>query len=86
MYEELIERLRYKAEVFNEFSQAELYREAADAIEKLEKAMDGLMDYYTATYMKLDAINSLHDSQHYSGRYIKSIMGVEHGKSNDSNL
>ena len=92
MYEELIERLRNKADTLSYFNNAEDYRAAADAIEDLtrkveilEKQIDdgveaakqaiaGIERYACQIQEK---VNSLDDHQHYSGRYIKSIMGVE---------
>lgn len=96
-YKELIEQIRHCTENqcgkcnkaymevcvtrgYEEVS-ARLFAEAADAIEELNKAMQGFMDNYTSTYRKLERIKRkvahLQDSQHYSGTYIKSLMEVE---------
>lgn len=62
-YEELIERLRL-GEAVDCWNRQ---REAADAIENLSCMIQ----------KNMHVIENLKDSQHYSGRYIKSIMGVE---------
>ena len=64
MYEELIERLRNKADTLSYFNNDEDYRAAADAIEELSCMFE----------KKMHVIENLKDSQHYSGRYIKSLF------------
>lgn len=70
-----IEELTRKVEI--------LEKQIDDGVEAGKKAIIGIEQYVSQIQEK---IKSLDDHQHYSGRYIKSIMGVEHGKSNDSNV
>ncbi|MBO5564942.1 MAG: hypothetical protein J5965_00880 [Aeriscardovia sp.] len=51
-----------------------LEKQIDDGVEAGKKAIIGVERYVSQIQEK---INSLDDHQHYSGRYIKSIMGVE---------
>lgn len=68
-YGELRERLRDKANLTEHDHVAREYREAANAIQELEIELDRMKK----------TVACLKNSQHYSGRFIKSIMGEEDG-------
>lgn len=87
MYEELTQELRQKANLTELDHVAREYRKAADAIEELTKkqavylnnveTMSNLLSRFGTELDEIKAtVSHLQDSQHYSGRYIKAIMGV----------
>lgn len=86
MYEELIERLRNKADTLSYFNNAEDYRAAADAIEELLESSLNFEELWQQSEEmrrklqdKLDKINSLKHDGYYTGTYIKALMGVSNG-------
>ena len=80
MYEELIERMRKWREEQPMLREAsEMFDDSANAIEKLTKKCQSSAENNIRLIEQYDnlknRISKLNDHQHYSGAYIKAIMG-----------